>query len=281
MGELAYLNGVFSPIEEAKVSIEDRGFQFGDGIYEVIVAYDGRPFLMESHMARFRRSAAAIGLNYDFDADPLEPVLEAGLRRSGFADAMVYLQLTRGVAPRIHAIPESIKPTVVMTFKALPTVSEELRRQGPTVMTTLELRWANCYIKAIILLPNVLAKTEARRRGYYEAIFVSDQGDVRECTTSNVFIVRDSRLMTPPRTESVLHGVTRGFLLDCATGIGVPVDEEHFNVDTLKGADEVFLSSTAVEVLGVTMIDDRPIGTGEVGPITKRLADEFRRRARE
>lgn len=280
MPELAYLNGVFSPIDEAKVSIEDRGFQFGDGIYEVIVAYDGCPFLMDSHMARFRRSAAAIGLNYDFDANPLEPILEEGLRRSGFADAMVYLQLTRGVAPRIHAIPESIKPTVVMTFKALPTVSEELRRQGAKVMTTPDLRWAKCYIKSIILLPNVLAKTEAQRRGCHEAIFVSDRGEVRECTTSNVFIVRDGRLMTPPRTDSVLHGVTRGFLLECAAGIGVPVDEKHFNVDVLMGADEVFISSTAVDVLGVTMIDDRPIGRGEVGPITRRLADEFRRRAR-
>lgn len=280
MPELAYLNGVFSPIDEAKVSIEDRGFQFGDGIYEVIVAYDGCPFLMDSHMARFRRSAAAIGLNYDFDANPLEPILEEGLRRSGFADAMVYLQLTRGVAPRVHAIPESIKPTVVMTFKALPTVSEELRRQGAKVMTTPDLRWAKCYIKSIILLPNVLAKTEAQRRGCHEAIFVSDGGEVRECTTSNVFIVRDGRLMTPPRTESVLHGVTRGFLLECAAGIGVPVDEKHFNVDVLMGADEVFISSTAVDVLGVTMIDDRPIGRGEVGPITRRLADEFRRRAR-
>lgn len=280
MPELAYLNGVFSPIDEAKVSIEDRGFQFGDGIYEVIVAYDGCPFLMDSHMARFRRSAAAIGLNYDFDANPLEPILEEGLRRSGFADAMVYLQLTRGVAPRVHAIPESIKPTVVMTFKALPTVSEELRRQGAKVMTTPDLRWAKCYIKSIILLPNVLAKTEAQRRGCHEAIFVSDGGEVRECTTSNVFIVRDGRLMTPPRTDSVLHGVTRGFLLECAAGIGVPVDEKHFNVDVLMGADEVFISSTAVDVLGVTMIDDRPIGRGEVGPITRRLADEFRRRAR-
>lgn len=280
MGELAYLNGVFGPISEAKVSIEDRGFQFGDGIYEVVVAYNGRLFQMAPHMQRFRRSAAAIGLEYDFDANPLEPIIEEGLKRSGFSDAMVYLQITRGVAPRIHAIPESITPTVVMTFKALPTVSEERRARGAKVMTTPDQRWPNCYIKAIILLPNILAQTEAQRRGCEEAIFLSDEGQVRECTSSNVFIVSAGRLKTPPRTESVLHGVTRAFILECAAGIELPVDEEHFHVDALMVADEVFISSTGVEVLGVTSIDDQPVGNGQVGPVTRRLYEEFCRRAR-
>ena len=130
MGELAYVNGVFGPIAEAKVSIEDRGFQFGDGIYEVIVAYDGRLFLVEQHMRRLRRSAAGIALDYDFEARPLEPIIAEGLRRSELRDALVYIQITRGVAPRSHTIPSGLTPTVVMTFKPLPRLPGEARRRG-------------------------------------------------------------------------------------------------------------------------------------------------------
>ncbi len=278
MPELAYINGTFCPIAEAMVPIEDRGFQFGDGVYEVIVAYAGRLFLLEPHMQRLRRSAGAIGLDYDFDARPLEPIIIEGFRRSGFYDAMIYLQLTRGVAPRTHEPPPGLTPTVVMTFKPLPALPGGLRNRGVKVMTTVDTRWTKCYVKAITLLPNVLAKSEALRRGYDDAIFITQEGEVRECTSSNLFIARQGALQFPQRTESILRGVTQGFLLECAAAIGLTVEEKAFDVDTLLAADEVFMSGTTVEALGVTSIDDAPIADGNVGPITKQLYDEFRKR---
>lgn len=280
MNELAYVNGVFGPIAEARISVEDRGFQFGDGVYEVIVAYDGRPFLLEEHLARLRRSLEGIRLNYDFAANPLEPIIAEGLRCTGLPEAMVYIQVTRGVAPRAHLVPEGVDPTVVMTFKPLPKVSDELRRRGASVMTTLDTRWAKCSIKAVTLLPNVLAKSEAAAGGYDDAVFVTETGEVRECTAANVFLVKDGRLQFPPRDESVLHGITQGFILECASALGIPVNERSFTVDALHQADEAFISGTTVEVLGIASLDDRPVGNGQVGPITRRLFEEFWRRVR-
>ena len=278
MPELAYVNGTFGPIGEAMVSIEDRGFQFGDGVYEVIVAYAGRLFLLVPHMQRLRRSASAIGIDYDFDGQPLEPVIEEGFRRSGFRDAMVYIQLTRGVAPRIHVPPDGLRPTVVMTFKPLPLLPDGLRSRGARVITTPDTRWSKCYVKAVTLLPNVLAKCEAISRGFDDAIFIADNGEVRECTSSNVFIVRGGKLQFPPRNESILHGVTQGFLIDCADSIGLVVEEKAFDLDTMRTSDEVFMSGTTVEALGITTIDSRPVADGKVGPITQRLYVEFNKR---
>jgi len=280
MPEIAYVNGIFSDIASARVSIEDRGFQFGDGVYEVAVVYGGEPFLLAEHMARLRLSCDAIRLAYDFDANPLEPLIEEGLRRSGFADAMVYVQITRGVAPRHHSIPCNLTPTVVMTFKALPRVPQELRKRGAKLMTIRDNRWANCYVKATTLLPNVLAKDEALRLEFDDAVFVTDDGEVRECTAANIFIVEDGRLVFPPRNQSVLHGITQGYLLVCAEAIGLAVEERGFRVEALYAADEVFMSSTTMEVLGVTSVDGKRIADGRVGTLTKRLLEEFRRRAR-
>ena len=280
MPELAYLNGVFCAIGEAKVSIEDRGFQFGDGIYEVVVAYEGRIFELAPHMERLRRSAAAIELDYDFDAHPLEPMLLEGLKRCGFVDAMIYVQMTRGVASRTHAVPPGITPTVVMTFKPLPAVAEDLRRRGARVVTMPDTRWSNSFVKAITLLPNVLARTQALRRGYDDVIFVSSTGEVRECTSANVFIVRNGALKFPPRTESVLHGITQRYLLACAESADIAVHEEPFDVQALRSADEVFMSSTAVEILAVTSIDDRPVGSGQIGPVTAKMHEAFVAQAR-
>ncbi len=278
MGELAYVNGVFGPIAEANVSIEDRGFQFGDGIYEVIVAYGGRLFLVERHMQRLRRSAAGIGLNYDFDGRPLEPIIRDGLRRSELGDALIYIQLTRGAAPRSHTIPAGLTPTVVMTFKPLLPLPDALRARGAKVITTLDTRWANCYIKATTLLPNVLARNNALQRGYDDVIFVTADGEVRECTAANVFLVKTGDLFFPVRNESILRGVTQGFLIECAQAIGIGVRESTIPVESLRRADEVFMSGTAAEVLAITSIDDRSVGDGRVGPITQRLYDEFLRR---
>ncbi len=280
MTEIAYANGEFLPVGEAKVSIDDRGFQFGDGIYEVLVAYGGRPFLMQEHLKRLQRSASAIGLDLGRIPHPLEPIILEGISRSGLGEALVYIQITRGVAPRSHAIPENLVPTVVMTFRELPVVPDEVRSRGVKVMTALDQRWANCRVKAITLLPNVLAKSEALRRGYHDAIFVTASGEVRECTSANLFIVHGSTLRIPRRTESILHGVTQGFLLDCAAAVDLKVEEQACDLETLRSADEVFMSGTTVEVLAITSIDDQPVGRGCVGPITERVHEEFRSQVR-
>lgn len=281
MPELAYVNGAFCPIGEAVVSIEDRGFQFGDGVYEVVIAYDGRPFLLDEHLQRFRRSAAAIGLDFDFDAQPLEPIVREGVSRGGFRDTLVYMQITRGVAPRMHAAPTNATPTIVMTFKPFESLPDATREKGVTVMTTPETRWSNCYIKAITLLPNVLAKTEAERRGYFDAIFVTADGEARELTAANLFMVKGGCIITPPCNESVLHGITQSFIVECARAIDMTVEEAPIPLDTLRGADEVFMSSSTTEVLGIVAIDDRHIAEGCVGPATQRIHQEFKRRAHE
>ncbi len=280
MPELAYVNGVFTDLCDAKVAIEDRGYQFGDGVYEVVVSHSGRTFLLKQHLKRLQGSLEAIRIAYDLKANPLEPIIAEGIKRSGLTDAMVYIQITRGVAPRCHTIPERITPTLVMTFKPFPEVPEELRRRGARIMTMRDTRWAKCYIKAITLLPNVLAKTEAVHRGFDDALFVDEAGRVRACTSANVFLVSDGRIISPPRTEAVLHGITQAFLFECAAVAGCRVAEQPFDVDALIHSDEVFVSSSLVEVLGVTSIDGHQIADGSVGPMTRRLLDEYRKQIR-
>ncbi len=280
MKELAYLDGVFGPISEAKVSIEDRGFQFGDSLYEVIAVYNGQPFLLHEHIQRMRTGAGAISLAYDFDNNPLEPIIQEGITRSQINDAYVYIQITRGVAPRAHGIPQDLVPTVVMTFKPLPPVPADRRAQGLRMITLRDDRWANCYIKATTLLPNILAKSEATRRGYDDAVFVASDGSVRECTSANIYTVNDGSIVFPPRTHSVLHGITQGFLMLCAADAGIGIKEARIDVAALQTSDEVFMSNTMVEVLGVTCIDDKTIGQGKPGPVTKKLYEAFCSRAR-
>ncbi len=279
MKELAYLNGIYCPIDQAMVSIEDRGYLFGDGVYEVIACYNGKPFLLEAHLARLRKSLAAVHIDYDWDKAPFEPIIEQGLRKSAMARrGMVYIQITRGTEARSHVYGAGLTPTVVLTFKPMAELSAARRQRGAYMMTAEDIRWAHCFIKAITLLPNVLVKNEAIRRGLDDAIFVSPSGEVRECTSANVFIVNDGAVTMPPRTEAVLHGVTQGFLIQCAKGIGVDVREVAFDVETMMSADEVFMSSTTAEVLGVTQIDGKPVADGQVGEITQRIFQEFRNR---
>jgi len=280
MSELAYVNGVFCPIADAKVSVEDRGFQFGDAVYEVAVSYDGRFFQLSEHLARLKRSAAAIRLDYDFEARPLEPIIHEGLQRSGLRDAVVYIQLTRGAAPRTHVLQTPVEPTLVMTFRPRSRLPEELRRRGAHVITITDERWANCYVKAVTLLPNVLARYQAIDRGCDDAVFVSPAGEVRECTAANIFVVRGQRILTPPRTDAVLHGITQRFVMSCAEALGFAVEESHLFVPDLLSAAEVFMSSTTAEILGITMIDGKPVGDGKVGPITTQVHAEFVRRTR-
>ena len=201
----------------------------------------------------------------------MERVLREGIDRSGFEHTLVYVQITRGTAPRSHVLKEPVKPTVVATFKPLPPAPPEQMEHGVSVKTTEEIRWANCYIKSIALLPNVLVKNEAVRQGYFDAIFVTPDGDVRESSSSNVFIVIDGAVRTPKADEHILHGITRGFLLECAAAAGIEAVETRVTREDLADADEVFLSATSFNVVPVTRVDGKPVGDGRVGPVTKAL----------
>lgn len=280
MPELAYVNGTFMPLEEARVSVEDRGFLFADAVYEVLIAYDGRPFKMAEHLKRLEQSAGAIRLKLPLTLSELEAMILEGIRKSNFQETKIYLQVTRGVAPRAHSFPADAQPTLVAVFRPRPEFPAELRRQGVAVITTEDTRWAKCYIKSVALLPNVLANQQAAEAGAFEAIFVSRDGTVREGTASNVFRVAGNRVFTPPKSEQILHGITREVVIECSRNAGFELIESDFEIEELMQADEVFLTGTTVEVLGVREIDRRPVGNESVGPVTKAIYEEYQRQKR-
>lgn len=267
---LVYLNGTFVPYDDAKIPVEDRSIQFADGVYEVVRYYNGRPFRMEQHLERMVRSAAGIEL-------PLPPVQD--LRRAmnelvekqGLSEATVYLQVTRGSAPRKHGLIQGLQPTVI----AIARPAQSIRPRVPLkAVTTSDDRWARCYLKTTMLLPNALARERAQRLGADDAIFVRD-GFIMEATASNVFVVKDGRLLTPPLTNYILAGITRGAILDLAREVGIPASEEPVSAHTIYDADEVFITGTNSELSPLVEIDGRKIGTGAAGPVFARILAAF------
>ncbi len=241
MPDVAYVNGRFCEPSDAVISIEDRGFQFADGVYEVVVAYRGRPFRLDQHFERLKRSLAGIDLPVDFDQLGLAKIVRQGIERCEFDPALAYLQITRGVQARSLVYQADIDPTVVATFKAKPEIDASQRESGVSVVTVEDFRWTRCQIKSISLLHAELAKNSALRDGFDDAIFISHDGEVREATAANVFIVRDGVLMTPPADSSVLQGVTRDYVIECATRSDISIRQETLTLADLESADEVFL----------------------------------------
>lgn len=271
MPDIAFVNGRFLPWKDAVVSIDDRGFQFGDGVYEVIRTYRGAPFELAAHLARLGRSAKELNLVQPYSRAQWTQWIQQGLGQAGYQEAKVYIQITRGTAPRDHAFPSGVSPTVVMTIRELHPLSLQLRQDGVTARTCDDLRWSRCDIKSLNLLGNVLAREEARKAGVFEAILVKD-GLVTEGSLSNVMAVRSGTIVTAPEGPRILSGVTRTVVLELARKEEIPVEEQFLSLDALYGADEVFLTGTTLEVLGVVRIDGKTIGSGRPGPITKTLA---------
>ena len=272
--ETAFLNGRFLPLAEATVSIEDRGFQFGDGVYEVIRTYRGRPFKLDAHLARLDRSAQAIDLRQPYPFERWVEYVTEGLRLGDFPETKIYVQITRGTAPRDHAYAPDLQPTVLMTFRELQPLNATFQSTGVAAMTMKDIRWGRCDIKSINLLANVLARQQAKKRGVFESILVRE-GQVTEGAVSNVFIVQDGKLITAPEGGWILSGVTRQVVLELARHEGLTVQERHCSEQELLGATEVFLTGTTVEVLGVVHIDGKQIGKGQPGPVTRSLAKRF------
>ena len=274
MGETAFVNGRFLPLADASVSVDDRGFQFGDGVYEVIRTYRGRPYMLGAHLARLNRSAEAIGLHQPYSLERWTGYIEEGLRLGAFPESKIYVQITRGVAPRDHAYTPQLEPTVVMTIRDLQPLPSAVRTAGVDAMTVDDVRWGRCDIKSLNLLANVLARQQAKEAGVFEAILMRN-GEVTEGSVSNVIIVQDRRLMTAPEGPRILSGVTREVVLGLARQQELEVLERYPSREMLFGATEVFLTGTTVEVLPVVRIDGKPIGGGGPGPVTRQLAKRF------
>ena len=276
MGELAFVNGRFMPLDEAVVPIEDRGFQFADGVYEVVATYGGKPFALKPHFERLERSLAALSLALDIRTYGLEALLREGLERAGFDETLVYIQVTRGVAPRHHEFPAApVDPTVVMTFKQLYRIPQANYERGVAVISAPDQRWRRCDIKTIALLPNILAKQQARAAGAFETLLVDGEGRVTEGSSTSAFCVVDGAVHTTPEGPQILPSITRGQLLELAGELGLPVVEDFRTLDEFKAADEVFLAGTTTEAMPVVRIDDAVIGKGAPAPITLKLREAF------
>jgi D-alanine transaminase len=277
MPELVYLNGKIVPPEEAVVSINDRGFLFGDAVYEVIRSYDGRLWCLTRHMRRLAHSLAAIDME-NVDVDRVTKVVEETHRASEIPNALLYLQVTRGVAPRSHAYARDLVPTVLVTVRDIAPKLAAIDYGGVAAVIAPDLRWRRCDIKSTDLLPNVLAKTHARDRGAHEAILVDAEGYVTEGTSNSVFWVRGRHLMTTPAGPEVLPSISREIVLEIALDEGLPLLIERTPLEQFRRAGEIFLAGTTSEVCPVIALDDASVGAGRAGPVTLQLQKAFRAR---
>jgi D-alanine transaminase len=272
MARIAYVNGRYRPLQSATVAAEDRGYQFADGVYEVIKVLGGRACDLERHLDRLGRSLAALDIAPPMTRRALESVLFETLRRNRLTDALLYVQITRGAAPRNHLFPKRVRPSLVITARRPVFPGEREREEGVGVITRPDLRWGRCDIKSISLLPNVLARQRAAEEGCREAWLIDREGMVTEGSASNAYIVDAfGRLITHPLDERILGGVTRSVILELARRDAIEVVERPFSLDEAHGAREAALSSTSSWLLPVTAIDGRPVSNGMPGHVVRRL----------
>lgn len=267
-----YLNGVFGPASEAKVSVFDRGFLFGDGVYEVIPFYDGRAFGWEGHMQRLARSLAAIGIPNPHTDNEWRTITKTLLAANG-PTQLVYFQITRGDSnPRKHTFDDTLTPTVFANCFPFTPVAIE----GIAAITFPDDRWEHCHIKSLNLLPNVLAMQAAKNQGAIEAILIHN-GFVTEGSASNVFVIKHNEVFTTPTDGSILPGVTRNIIIRLLADIGFAVKEVPLSTKTLMQADEIWVSSVGKEMTPVTTLDRKPVGTGKPGPVWQRAYPAYQR----
>jgi D-alanine transaminase len=265
-----YLNGLFLPLEEAKVSVLDRGFIYGDGVYELVPVYGRRPYRLRQHLARLQRSLDGIRLaNPHTDAE-WEAIIAGLIGRMTFADQGVYLQVTRGAAKRDHAFPAGVAPTVFMMSNPLALPSREQIERGVAVVTAADERWLHCDLKTISLLGNVLARQLAVDAGATETVLFRS-GYLTEASASNVLLVRDGVIVAPPKDNQILPGITYDVAFELAREGGLPIQVRPVPKDEALRADEMWLSSSTKEVLAVTSLDGRPFGGGKPGPVFRKV----------
>jgi D-alanine transaminase len=283
MSRFAYVNGRFVRHGEAAVHIEDRGYQLADGVYEVWAVFGGKLADAAGHFARLWRSLDALKIAHPMSEKALTVVLREAIRRNKVVEGMVYLQVTRGVAPRDHAFPNpAVLPAVVITAKRVDRAAAEAKAaKGQSVVTVPETRWGRCDIKSIGLLPNALAKQVAREHGAVEAWFVDEMGLVTEGASSNAWIVdAEGRLRTRDTQANILRGITRSSLLDVIAEAGLPVAEQPFTVEEAKAAREAFITGAGTLVRPIVRVDGAQIGDGAPGPVATRLRRLYIERAK-
>lgn len=267
---LANWNGVEMPLSEVKVSVLDRSFLFGDAVYEVIRVYRGQPFLFEDHCQRLARNLEKMRIAAD--ASRIAEQSLTTLAHSGLREATIYLQVTRGEAPRTHRFPSgNVTPNVLIYVKEFHETYAAQRKSGARVLLTPDLRWKRCDIKSVNLLANCLAAEAAHEAGCVEAVFVEPDGTLTEGSHTSLFGVRDGAIVTAPLAENILPGITRKLVLRLAGDAGIPVVQQPIVRDRLHELDELFLTGTTTEIMPVIQADEIVIGTGHPGPVVQRL----------
>ncbi|MDT3678446.1 MAG: D-amino acid aminotransferase [Burkholderiaceae bacterium] len=277
MTQSAWLNGEWLPLEDARVSVLDRGFVFGDGVYEVVPVYGGRKFRWAQHLARLERSLAAVSIRNPHDERGWTHLVDELVARHPWTDQFVYLQVTRGVARRDHAFPPSdVAPTVFAMASELVAPPAAQREQGVAAVTLPDERWLHCDIKTTSLLGNVLARQAAVSAGAAECVMFRD-GFLTEGAASNIWVVRNGALFGPPKDNLVLEGIRYGLIAELAPQAGVPLEIRRILREEVQAADELMMSSATKELLPITRLDGRPVGTGRPGPIYAALYAAYQR----
>jgi D-alanine transaminase len=277
---MIFLNGRFMPIEEAMVPVLDRGFVFGDGVYELVPVYSRVPFRLDEHLVRLERSLAEVRIKNPYSRERWGEIITQLVAQQPFEDQAVYFQVTRGVAKRDHAFPKGVEPTVFIMSNPLVNPSAEQVELGARAVTGVDYRWLRCDIKSISLIGNCLLRQLSADAGAAETILLRD-AMLTEASASNVFIVKDGVIRTPAKSNLILPGITYDVVVELARSAGLPLEFRAVTESELRGADEVWVTSSSKEVLAIVELDGKPIGDGKPGPAFKRmyqLYQDFKRR---
>ncbi|MEZ5829976.1 MAG: D-amino-acid transaminase [Dongiaceae bacterium] len=281
MSRVAYVNGRYVPQSHAQVAAEDRGYLFADGVYDVLPVHNGHLAFFDRHLDRLDRSLSELRIERPMSRAALMQVAREMVRRNGINDGTLYIQVTRGAAPRDHKFPKGVKPSLLMMARRRKPPAPELLAKGASVVTTADQRWARRDIKSIALIANVLAKQAAAEQGAYEAWLVDDDGMVTEGSSTSAWIATpNGELVTRPNGIDILPGITRSVVVDVARELGLTLQIRPFSRDEAYGAREALLTSTSNFVLPITRIDGKPVGDGKPGPIAARLREAYLKVAR-
>ncbi|MBM3354322.1 MAG: D-amino acid aminotransferase [Betaproteobacteria bacterium] len=267
---MVFLNGTLMPIEEAKVPVLDRGFIFGDGVYELVPVYSRVPFRLEEHLARLERSLELVRIRNPYARAEWRDILLEVIRRQPFEDQGVYFQVTRGVAKRDHAFPKDAVPTVFVMSNPLLTPPRELVERGAAALTAVDERWLHCDIKSISLIGNCLLRQVSADAGAVETILFRD-GRLTEASASNVFVVRQGVILSPPKSNLILPGITYEVIAELARAAALPFEYRDLSRDEVFTADEIWVTSSSKEVLAVVTLEGKPVGEGRPGPLFRRM----------
>jgi D-alanine transaminase len=279
---MVFLNGKFMPVEEARVPVLDRGFIFGDGVYELVPVYSRVPFRMDEHLARLERSLAAVRIRNPYSRAEWREIIQQLVAKQPFEDQGIYFQVTRGVAKRDHAFPKdgNVTPTVFVMSNPLTCPPKALVESGAAAVTATDDRWHHCDIKSISLIGNCLLRQVSVDAGAVETILFRD-GKLTEASASNVFVVRRGVILSPPKSNLILPGITYDVVVELAQAAGLPFEFRDVSEAEVRGADEIWVTSSSKEVLAIVTLDGKPVGSGKPGPVFSnmyRLYQEFKQK---